>query len=943
MDMKSRLVVNLSNILLVLVILLSSGGAPVRAQEPPPPQPGGEYRTYPSERDHQTGQAPGDQPVKQRNLDSSKDFTGALSVLSSGGPDDYGYTFASGALAWKDAVSGGTNSGLKGTGNYNTALISLPFSFKFYENTYSGLYISRYGYISFSSTYLSDSQSKIPSPYYPNDVIAPYWVPLNLGSGGTANQVWYKKGGTAPNRYFIIEWNQVVQNAIYSDDLADTYTFELVLYENGNIDFSYKTMNYANYYYCGAAGIEDSRGLDGLSTMDYCDEMSANTTIHIYRPGPSARLDLWPLNYGSFVGKNQPAVFRLPLRNTGELGTDTYDLTYTSPWQMQFSLVGGGGLMDTNGNGLIDTGPIAQGASFSIEVKISPPAVVKIGDQSQASVTLRSVKNPGIWKTAALYATVPAPFAQGYIADADGAMHLQLSQPGNASDQRVSPEYAYPDYPAIIEAPNGDLISAWVDFRCVDTNCDKYVSEITYAVFNHNGQIIRPAGKLVDLSDAPYSTYDDYPALAVTPGGKVGVLWIREQFNLANYSWNENVYLAILGGSYAPPITSTNVTNNSSWNNGSSIGVPSFLAPTLAATDDNRFTLSWERFQYDGGGSPEDIFAAVYSETGSVIKNPIQLTACASGNIESHFRPNLTRLQGAKALLTWSHYYYDTENINYAVLDSSGNMVAYPGPLTFGDYNWYSYSDAVQLENGNIVIAWQDYSGAKPVIVYVVLTSNYSLVSGPTTLPNLPGSDYGGVYVSVTKDQLGHAILTWMDGFEIANNLYYALLDGSGNVITTTTPFVADPDYVGTSYYGYGNTTYSVATTAGVDTYVKAPSLAGGVPGGTVTIQVEVGNMGAGRATGVTFTADLDPSLTVLASSLPFTPSGSHYTWNLADIDPLAYNLFSITVNVPNTAIGSKYPITLHITSSGEVDTADNTAVLNVMPALQTYIPVVTR
>ncbi len=63
---------------------------------------------------------------------------------TTGGPDDFGYTWSDSVpLSWIDARTG-TDTGLGG----NTRVVgpvSLPFPFKFYENTYSQIYISKYG------------------------------------------------------------------------------------------------------------------------------------------------------------------------------------------------------------------------------------------------------------------------------------------------------------------------------------------------------------------------------------------------------------------------------------------------------------------------------------------------------------------------------------------------------------------------------------------------------------------------------------------------------------------------------------------------------------------------------------------------------------------------------------------------------------------------------
>ena len=114
-----------------------------------------------------------------------------------------------------------------------------------------------------------------------------------------------------------------------------------------------------------------------------------------------------------------------------------------------------------------------------------------------------------------------------------------------------------------------------------------------------------------------------------------------------------------------------------------------------------------------------------------------------------------------------------------------------------GPYN----PDAIQLPNGNIVIAWANWN-----VEYAVLNAGLGIVKDVTWLPNI--SPQGDYYVSVTRSG-NRAVLTWGDaccGYQ--PNLYYALLDGSGNVLTP--PMIFFSDYAGYTvqlpYNGQGNT-----------------------------------------------------------------------------------------------------------------------------------------
>jgi len=105
------------------------------------------------------------------------------------------------------------------------------------------------------------------------------------------------------------------------------------------------------------------------------------------------------------------------------------------------------------------------------------------------------------------------------------------------------------------------------------------------------------------------------------------------------------------------------------------------------------------------------------------------------------------------------------------------------------------------------VLAWTNQTNDE--IEYAVVDgSGLTFISGPVALSS-PYSRWSD-YVSVTADREGHAILTWMD-VEQKDYLYYAVVDGSGAVITPPmiyrTGMAADPD-IKTNSEGEGNAPY---------------------------------------------------------------------------------------------------------------------------------------
>ena len=770
-----------------LLLALATGGAtPAVAQKPqptplpPPREPGAPGEPY------QDANGLWVMPASPRTPAQAK------APKATGGPDQFGYTWDdSVSFSWIDAT-GGTNTGLNG--KYQQVNIPLPFNFKFYENTYNQIYISTNGTLGFNNLlYQRGQQTLIPSPATPNDVIAPYWAPLDASTGG----VYYLQGGTAPDRWIVVEWYQVRDY-----DPGSRLTFEAVLYENGNILFQYLTLTYGSAWWALSIGIEDSQGLDGLL---YSNSRPTNgKAVRFYRPAPAARVSVNPQSAGRFTTAGATEAFQFQVRNIGELGADTYDLTPSSAWSAALYDASGTTLLtDTDSDGMVDTGPLAQGATFTVTAKINVPGSAVIGNSNTATVTVRSSLDPTKQRTTTMQLAVPTHFAQVYRDDANGAMSLYLVQPNNQNLKKVTADGYYGYNLAVAEMPSS-FVYAWYKIRSLGS---VYVGEIEYTILDRSGNTVRAVTKLTDHSGAAMNTYDYSPAVAVAPNGRIGLLWYRYLWNSGTSQFNYNIWFAILDAAGNVVLTPTNITNNSSWGTSSDLNVPRFYSPRITATGDNRFVLAWYREHQEAAGWVDDIYYAVRDNSGSEIKSITKLTNGTPGG-DQHFNPSLAGLSNNRAFLGFqkANYTTNTSDIHYGVLDSSGNLI-YGTTNLSGDgatvWNWIS--DVVHLSNGKTVVAWS--TGSRK-IRFAVLDASYNRIAGPTTLNN-PSAPTGDNYVSVTADTAGRGILTWMDyDWNSRRNLYYALVDGNGNVLTPPMVFRTSQSYIETSYGGYGNTSY---------------------------------------------------------------------------------------------------------------------------------------
>jgi len=728
-----------------------------------------------------------------------------------GGPDDFGYTWDDTVpFSWIDAGTG-TDTGLEGDDTYTPA-IDIGFDFKFYENTFTQLYITTNGLLTFGAGAYHYSNQSIPNSASPNNFVAPFWDDLAVGSGYNSGEVYYLRGGMAPNRYFVAEWHEVSKLGY-----ADTLTFEVILYENGDIVMQYLSLT--GYLQDASVGIEDSAGITGLQYIFNSPGLGNNKAVGFHRGAPSARVHASPLFQGGFASGGQ-LTFEVAIRNTGELGADVYDIATSSDWTVSLyhddAITA---LTDTDMDGVVDTGAIDQGGTITITARVTSPDHARVGDASATAVAVRSSIDTTKSKVVSLRTAIPATFAQVYTDDSDGAMTLYLIQPQTQVVKQPSTR-TYGGNPTVAKTANSGFIYVWNRYDCLDTSCAVYGSEIEYALLDRNGDAVRGVTKLTDHSGATVNTYDHSAVAAVTPSGQIGVLWVGQLYDSNSNQYNYNIYFAVLDPSGNIEGSPINVTNNVRWGSWGDPDWEFFGSPRIAATSDNRFVLAWQRERQEAGGPVDDICYAVQAVDGSQVVSSTRLTYDTAGGDSGYRNPALAPLPSARVILSWTSQLGGNDDIYYAVLNSSGAVVKAATDISVDEtvVDWQN-SDVAQLSDGRILLAWEAW-GCFPGewtsrIRFAILDSSYNRIVAPTCLGSSPAAATGDGYVSVTAVAGGNAVMTWGDrDWNSHHNLYYALVNGDGAVDTPpmifrtaeVTPWGSQ--YIATSSEGYGNTSY---------------------------------------------------------------------------------------------------------------------------------------
>lgn len=195
------------------------------------------------------------------------------------GPDEYGYTCESGTgFSYIDA----SNDTLLYADD-GVVTLDLPFPFVFYGTTYTEVQASSNGNVQFGNAnpwFSNDCMSSGPVPLM-GDMIAPYWDDLDLRAFGFLE---YETVGTAPERIFVIEWDEVPR---FGDDSDDPVTFELQLFEkNNDILFLYQRVSTSSGYNGSSATIGLQSEAQRLALQYGCQQPVVADASGVFFPSP---------------------------------------------------------------------------------------------------------------------------------------------------------------------------------------------------------------------------------------------------------------------------------------------------------------------------------------------------------------------------------------------------------------------------------------------------------------------------------------------------------------------------------------------------------------------------------------------------------------------------------------------------------------------------------
>ncbi len=126
-----------------------------------------------------------------------------------------------------------------------SAALNIGFTFRYGTNTYTQLRVHTNGRIQFGNTFCNFGTAAVGPPRtYPdptpsanlNNSMRIYGADLDVSGGGAARITWASTG-TAPNRKFIVSWNNVPQWGA----VGTSYSLQIQLEEGGDFYYMYGT------------------------------------------------------------------------------------------------------------------------------------------------------------------------------------------------------------------------------------------------------------------------------------------------------------------------------------------------------------------------------------------------------------------------------------------------------------------------------------------------------------------------------------------------------------------------------------------------------------------------------------------------------------------------------------------------------------------------------
>ncbi|MCX2742738.1 choice-of-anchor D domain-containing protein [Mangrovivirga sp. M17] len=172
-----------------------------------------------------------------------------------------------------------TTSGTEVTaalGGDGSTEVALSFPFEYYGEEQNSVFINANGFLAFSEpaspTWLN---TQIPVDDNVNNVIAGFWSDLEPQEFDGA--VHFQDFGD----HFIVQWTQATE---FLGEAEEYVTFQIVLYNDGNIDVFYDDVSSASFLNTATVGIENADGSDGAQVAFNTNYVKDGLALRFVKP-----------------------------------------------------------------------------------------------------------------------------------------------------------------------------------------------------------------------------------------------------------------------------------------------------------------------------------------------------------------------------------------------------------------------------------------------------------------------------------------------------------------------------------------------------------------------------------------------------------------------------------------------------------------------------------
>lgn len=871
--------------------------------------------------------------------------------------DQAGYCMNETTYSWDDPIDGDDWNQLTDLiePEISTPAMDLGFSFPYYGNTYSKIYIGKNGFVTFGEAATSQATGTIPDLAEPNAYIAPSWSSYYSVVGlEDKRYVYYKQDLTASPKQFKVVWYKI--SPIYNQEYFDT--FSLVIDEIGNISFFYQEAKATVPY--PTIGIEDPYGELGIQYLASNHQHSIGAEMALSFTPPTTNITTtYPVHFDTLVYANKPIDIPVVLRNR----------TLTQA-EVGLSLNGGLANWSTEILDSTATNPISTPLSIeasgtaNIVLRITPSATAVEGDMGKYTLSVLSGEKEA---KAEFKLTIPAAFVDvvSYtIADQENTREINFTFP-NADFTRegVQNITSYNSENSAIEAlPNGNFAYLWEDFVQEAEDNNHIFLQILDPVGN---ELTEPFQVSAQDPEADPTIYQNHKILKVevAHNGNVAIIWKR------NKNCSENFYLSVFDQAGIPLQTPIAITNydfpcdgneaSSGWYAGLQFGSGDSLIALVPVEEIDRST----------GSFIQTTIYEVVTDISGWSANPVKVFSTLDPST-SNVNVQLTALRDGNFLFTYDTSYFPGEETFRYLLDPNGQIVDEVQYSGIPENNVSFGSDSLILDNGTIVSAGNygiQFASYDPE---TVTYSELSTISN-SSLHHPIGGQYIG-WASLAKTPTQNIIFFWTT---TSNAMLYSLLNSDGDFLTS--PIIFKPAMMGSSHLsqvsGSGISSLIWQPSYGVDLSTNfgeilqvdnSPNqMANGImkssrslpvtgiqlfdaPARTYKVPINYYNLGLASSAESTLTFEFPENWQIVNQTVgsTFNQEPGKIEWEFGTLSFADSNHAEVVLSLGNTELScATFKLLLNLITEDDTNTSNNVDELILQPFSCCYLPMVTK